>query len=100
MTRLLGLGMALAFLSAGASASLADDKCTCRAHGRNVEIGQTVCLATSRGFRLATCGVVLNNTSWTISNVPCVSSRIDLRDAKERIAALGAVSGEVGTGSP
>jgi hypothetical protein len=88
MTRFLSLGIALAFLPAGVGISLADDKCTCRAHGRNVEIGNTVCLATAKGFRLATCHVVLNNTSWTISNVPCVTSRFDLQSAKQRIAGL------------
>ncbi len=66
--------MAVAF--AGASGAAADDKCTCRALGRHFEIGQSACLRTPQGHRLATCGMVLNNTAWQFSETPCVSSRL------------------------
>jgi hypothetical protein len=90
MIGLRGLGPAAALVCFGATTSFADDTCTCRAQNRNIEIGQTVCLSTAKGFRLATCGMVLNNTSWAISETPCVSSRFDLQDARQllRVAYL------------
>jgi hypothetical protein len=54
----------------------ADPKCTCRAHGRQFELGQTVCLMTPKGGRLATCGLVLNNTSWRVSETSCTVSAV------------------------
>jgi hypothetical protein len=58
--------------AAGATAAFAD--CTCRAGGRNYELGQTACISTPQGFRLAVCGMVLNNTSWRISTDACVAA--------------------------
>jgi hypothetical protein len=46
--------------------------CTCRALGRDFELGRSACLATPNGPRYATCGMVLNNTSWRISDTPCI----------------------------
>ena len=54
------------------SAAAAD--CTCRAFGRNFDLGGTACLATPSGPRLATCVMVLNNTSWQFSDTPCVAA--------------------------
>ena len=45
--------------------------CTCRALGGDFEIGRVVCLATPKGPRLATCSMVLNNTSWDVSETAC-----------------------------
>lgn len=56
-------------------ASAAAD-CTCRAQGRQFEQGQTACLATPKGPRLATCGMVLNNSSWEFSEAPCTVSGV------------------------
>jgi hypothetical protein len=50
--------------------------CTCRAQGRVFEQGQAVCLSTPAGMRVATCGMVLNNSSWELSQTPCVSSQV------------------------
>lgn len=59
-----------------ASPAAADDNCTCRAHGRSFQMGETVCLRSPSGqSRLATCGMVLNNSAWQFSETPCVSSR-------------------------
>jgi hypothetical protein len=55
------------------SSALAD--CTCRAQGRQFEQGQAACIATPNGLRVATCGMVLNNTSWDISQTPCLSTQ-------------------------
>ena len=59
----------IAALDALLSSAAAD--CTCRAQGRDFELGQTACLTTPRGARLATCGMVLNNSSWQFSETPC-----------------------------
>jgi hypothetical protein len=54
--------------------AMADPDCTCRAQGRDFALGQSVCLATPRGARIATCAMVLNNTSWQLTETPCVVS--------------------------
>ncbi len=64
----------IAALEALGAAAAAD--CTCRAQGRQFELGQTACLATPKGPRLATCGMVLNNTSWEFSETPCKVSDV------------------------
>jgi hypothetical protein len=45
--------------------------CLCRAPGRTFEVGQTGCLQTPEGPRLAECAMVLNNTSWRFTESPC-----------------------------
>ena len=50
--------------------------CTCRAQGRDFLVGEKVCLRTAGGDRLATCGMALNNTSWSIGNSPCTVSAL------------------------
>ena len=62
----------VAVLDALLSSAAAD--CTCRAQGRDFQLGQTVCLTTPNGARLATCGMVLNNSSWEFSETPCTVS--------------------------
>jgi hypothetical protein len=56
--------------------AVADPDCTCRAQGRDFTLGQSVCLATPRGARIATCAMVLNNTSWQFTETPCVVSNL------------------------
>jgi len=77
MKRLPGsLGLIAALLVAAAlPAGAQERKCTCRALGKNFELGDIVCLSTPKGYRLATCGMALNNTAWHFSDTPCVSSR-------------------------
>ena len=73
----LAAAVAIALIAAlAAPPAGADPKCTCRAHGRQFELGQTVCLMTPKGGRLATCGLVLNNTSWRVSDTPCSVSAV------------------------
>ena len=62
---------------AAVSAAVAD--CICRARGQEFELGQSTCLATPKGARIATCGMVLNNTSWQFSDTPCVVSDAPVR---------------------
>jgi hypothetical protein len=77
MTLRLGiLAFAVASL-AGASSPAQASECKCRAPGKAVELGETACLATPKGPRLATCGIVLNNTAWQFSETPCVVARVD-----------------------
>jgi hypothetical protein len=44
--------------------------------GRLFQMGETVCLKSPVGQnRLATCGMVLNNSAWQFSETPCATSR-------------------------
>ncbi len=46
--------------------------CTCRDQsGRSLRIGDTVCLATPNGSRIAICDMVLNNSSWITTDRSC-----------------------------
>ncbi|MEE4013809.1 hypothetical protein V1T76_17200 [Roseibium sp. FZY0029] len=58
-------------LGFGASAMAQDVSCTCRYKGEKYGIGESICLKSPTGLRMATCEMVLNNTSWQISNAPC-----------------------------
>jgi hypothetical protein len=49
----------------------AEADCTCIYAGGNVEHGQTACIQTAKGKRLARCDKVLNNSSWTILDEAC-----------------------------
>ncbi|WP_439573991.1 hypothetical protein [Phreatobacter sp.] len=51
-------------------------QCTCRAEGRDWTVGQTICLRTTGGERLAICTTDENVTTWRISDVPCASSSL------------------------
>jgi hypothetical protein len=67
-----GLVPATILLASVGLATEASADCTCRAAGRDFDLGRSVCMSTPMGFRLATCDMVLNNTSWRISSTPCV----------------------------
>jgi len=45
--------------------------CYCRAAGRMFAPGETVCLKTSDGPRLAQCQMAINVMSWNITSQPC-----------------------------
>ena len=66
--------LAIFALTAASDVSLAAE-CTCRSQGHDYELGKSVCLQTPKGARIATCGMVLNNTSWQFSDTPCVISQ-------------------------
>jgi hypothetical protein len=74
----------LPLLAAATTAASAD--CTCRFQGRDYDLGQNVCLATPKGARIATCGMVLNNTSWQFSETPCVVSKAAPEPAARAVA--------------
>jgi hypothetical protein len=73
MQRRLPIFLSTAVLTATLTTSVQAD-CTCRAQGRLFEQGQAACLATPAGPRIATCSMVLNNSSWELSQSPCVYS--------------------------
>lgn len=52
--------------------------CRCRAQGMTATLGQTVCIPTPSGPRLARCDMALNNTSWTFLPGPCPQSMRDI----------------------
>jgi hypothetical protein len=66
--------MSLGLLGALACATEAAADCTCRALGRSFELGQSLCLVTPEGPRVAVCGLQVNVTSWRFSQTPCVSA--------------------------
>lgn len=45
--------------------------CTCKHKGGDAKQGEIACIRTSKGQSLARCDMVLNNSSWTILDVPC-----------------------------
>ena len=49
-------------------------ECFCRANGTTFAVGESTCLRTSEGPRIAECGMVLNNTSWRFTQRPCPES--------------------------
>lgn len=77
MHRLGPLAAVVLVVALDALATSAAADCTCRAQGRNFEQGQTACLSTPKGPRLATCGMVLNNSSWEFSDAPCSVSGVE-----------------------
>ncbi len=50
---------------------IAAPDCTCRNAGKDVPEGQSACLQTADGPKIATCARVLNNTSWKITKQSC-----------------------------
>ena len=69
----------LVVLAGDATLTAAAADCTCRARGQEFELGQSTCLTTPKGARVAICGMVLNNTSWQFSDTPCVVSEAPVR---------------------
>ena len=80
--------LALAF-DAVISAASADPNCICRARGKEFELGQSTCLPSPKGPRIATCGMVLNNTSWQFTDTPCVISQAPETVSYGRFALIG-----------
>jgi len=62
------------FISCGVAVS--GENCTCRGNGRDIPEGETVCLKTASGMKLARCERVLNNTSWKILQSGCPTANV------------------------
>jgi hypothetical protein len=69
------LAWTVTLAAALAAPAVATADCTCRAGGRDYGLGGSACLQTRQGYRLATCEMVVNNTSWRVSATPCVDAR-------------------------
>lgn len=48
--------------------------CSCRSQGRDFRLGERVCLRTHLGMVIAVCDLVLNNSSWILTDEPCEMS--------------------------
>jgi len=57
-----------------ASPSFAGPDCSCRHKGGDTPEGQTACIRTNQGMKLARCERVLNNTSWKMLEQSCPTS--------------------------
>lgn len=68
--------------------SAAAIECTCRAPGKRVELGGTICLRTPDGPRLARCVMDLNITSWKVLDAPCPTAALPDPAPMSRIAVL------------
>jgi hypothetical protein len=51
--------------------ALAGPECTCRHSDGEVPEGQTACIKSPTGMKMARCESVLNNTSWKMLDAPC-----------------------------
>ncbi len=58
-------------LSIWAGPVLAGPECTCRFAGESFALKSCACITTPVGPRIACCGMVLNNTSWTFTEKAC-----------------------------
>jgi len=80
---------ALVFLLLLAAApTLADDNpaCTCRAPGRRVQLGDTICLITPKGPKRAMCVMLQNVTSWSISDEGCEDAALSRPPVQPRLS--------------
>jgi hypothetical protein len=72
---------AVLVLGSGSPASAQNVSCTCRYQGQDFGLGDSICLKSADGLRMATCEMVLNNTSWKMSNAPCPVTQWNRHDA-------------------
>jgi hypothetical protein len=68
--------VAIAALLAASRPATAD--CQCRAAGVIATHGQTLCIPTPNGMRLARCSKVSNVSSWTFLDAPCPVAALDV----------------------
>jgi hypothetical protein len=69
----------LAAILASAVATPAKADCKCRAPGFIAHHGQVACLRTPEGYRLARCGMSLNNSAWIFTQESCPQASADSR---------------------
>lgn len=85
----MGLGIGPALAQGGAPPGSVHGgriDCTCRAGGQSYAMGAKACLDTPRGWRLATCSMVQNVTSWAVGEESCVVSALPLEPQPLRIS--------------
>lgn len=76
LTGLLGL-TAITFTTIASAQSV---PCTCRYKGEDFGLGASICMKSPDGLRMATCQMVLNNTSWQVTSTPCPVTGLELQD--------------------
>lgn len=67
--------------------AFAGPDCTCRYKGIDIPEGQTICMQLPSGNMLATCGRVLNNTSWKMIQKECPYGMIKPLERSTKISA-------------
>ena len=67
-------------LALATNVSAQDVPCTCRYKGEDFGLGHSICLNGPDGLKVATCSMVLNNTSWQFSNAPCPVTLLDKQE--------------------
>jgi hypothetical protein len=71
LTKLVAAGAALVGVVLPGIAQSQSISCSCRHQGLDYSLGETICLKGPNGPRMATCSMVLNNTSWKFTEAPC-----------------------------
>jgi hypothetical protein len=79
------LSLALLLIEAAHTTAAAD--CTCRARGVTATHGQTLCIRTPDGTRLARCEKVSNVASWRFLNGPCPLAAVPSAASAKRLPA-------------
>ncbi|WP_306118333.1 MULTISPECIES: hypothetical protein [unclassified Roseitalea] len=60
--------------------------CTCRFKGRDIAVGETMCLDLPGGAVLARCDKVLNNTAWKTLQQGCPTASRTIAPSRSRAA--------------
>jgi hypothetical protein len=81
-------GVLAASLALAAAASEAAPLCKCRARGMTATLGQTLCIPTPDGVRLARCGKMQNVMSWFFLDGPCPQAMLAPLPMSERASAM------------
>jgi len=71
LSRCLTMTLLVAGLVALSGMAQAGPECTCRFAGQSYQLKSCACITTPAGPRVACCGMVLNNTSWTFTQKAC-----------------------------
>lgn len=63
------------------SPAFAGEDCTCKYKDYDVPEGQTICMQTPNGSKMATCSRVLNNTSWKFLEQACPQAQNNIKQS-------------------
>jgi hypothetical protein len=83
MQRRLSPALFTAILCIVPHAAQAGSQCACRHADGKTPLGQTACIRTPNGPQMATCEMVLNNTSWKLTDRLCPSAGLSPRAGAE-----------------
>lgn len=73
--------MLTAAIIAFSSPAFAGEDCTCKYKDYDVPEGQTICMQTPNGSKMATCSRVLNNTSWKFLEQSCPQAENSIKQS-------------------